>query len=94
MNIKEAKKYYCFALKSGSVVFGTDNILKAKRAFLILIKSSLSLNAKQKIESKAKGFNCYCEELDDKNFLEIEQNQSVKAIAITDENIAKAMIKF
>ena len=91
MNILNAKKYFTFALKSGNVVFGTDNIIKAKKIELVIVSNSLSENAKSKLENFAQKKHCLIETLDDEQLFELVQNQAVKAFAILDFNIAKAM---
>ena len=81
--------YISFALKSGKVIFGMDDIIKSKKNIgAILYKKDLSEKNLNKIKDK-KNMPCLLlsEELD--NF---ERLKGAKVIMITDKNLSDAIV--
>ncbi|MDR2635156.1 MAG: hypothetical protein LBC13_04130 [Clostridiales bacterium] len=84
---RKLKAYLGFAVKSGSVVWGTDNILARKRFYpLILIDVSLAGNAVQKLYGYA-GEKIPILKIDGLNSL--LNKEACKAVAVTDKNLAE-----
>lgn len=81
--INKISSYIGFAKKSKQIIIGTDNILMSSKVKIVITCSTLSENAKKKLENKFKVFV-----LDDKDFNNAVNMNGVKAIAITDENLA------
>ncbi|MCL2796550.1 MAG: hypothetical protein FWD58_00630 [Firmicutes bacterium] len=82
-----------FAIKSGKIIFGTDNILFLRACkYLILYDASLADNAQKKLERYAQ--ECSIPMLlSAKPLCELVHRGGVKAVAITDVNIASAIVK-
>ena len=81
--------YISFALKSGKVIFGMDDIIKSKKNIgAILYKKDLSEKNLNKIKDK-KNMPCLLltEELDS-----FERLKGVKVIMITDKNLSDAIV--
>ena len=93
MDNKKIKAYVGFAKKSRKIVYGTDDIIKTKNCKIILISDELSDGSVKKIENFIKNNNINILEFDSKSYLEIIDNISIKAVAITDENLAIAIKK-
>ena len=78
-------KYLGFAIRKNSVVIGVDNILNYKKKFyFILISNDLSENSIKKLNDR--GIVYYVIEMPHE--LKIK---NIKAIALTDENLADAI---
>jgi ribosomal protein L7Ae-like RNA K-turn-binding protein len=81
-----------FAIKAGKIVFGVDNIIKAKKACLIIVCSSLKENSVSKILNSSSPnrtiyrYNLVLEQLLHK--------EGIKAVAITDKQMATAIEKY
>lgn len=91
MNLTKIKTYYGFAVKSGKIVYGTDNILKAK-PLAIFISEAISENAKNKLKRMCDDYECCMINLDQSNMENITTNQNIMAFGITDKNLAEAII--
>ena len=82
-----------FALKSGKIIFGTDNILSYRgREYLIIYDFSLSENARKKIDRHAEAHGTPVR-LTDNLLTEIVRRDAVKAAALTDPNMAAEILK-
>ena len=81
------EKYIGFAIKSNSVIIGIDNILKSnKKIYVVIMDKNLAQNSKYKITN-------FCEQkeirvVETDNLEDIVYKTGVKAIAITNENLA------
>lgn len=81
--------YIGFALKSGKIIFGMDDIIRSKKNIgVILYKNDLSDKNLSKIKEK-KDIPCILktEELDS-----FEKLKGAKVIMITDKNLSDAII--
>lgn len=89
--INKVKTYIGFSIKSNSIVFGSDNILKLKKKPDVVI---ICNSATEKVINQIKktGFKCVML----KNILlsEILQRDNVKVIAIKNDNLAKAILSY
>ena len=82
--------YVGFAVKSRKIVYGADNIEKSRRIKLIMLSSELS----PRTEKKMKKLECNIISHYDFNNLSLGQSyKAIKAIAITDESLAQAILK-
>lgn len=79
--------YIGFAIKSRSVVYGTDNILTSKGCKLIVVSNKLSINALQKLQSK----NIQIITLSENDYAQL--NLKGLAVGITDKSLAEAIQK-
>ena len=91
MELNKIKTYINFAIRSGAIIYGVDDIVKSKLVKLIVVSDTLSENSKQKLEKYI--INKKVEKLEIKKeiFNELLQNESIKIFAITDANLAKAV---
>ena len=90
MNVQKIKTYIGFAKKSNSIVYGVDSI-KEKKVNVVIYSKGLSQSSKQRCVSlEEKGVKVF--EITDEQMLEIIENISVKAFAIKNEELAKAII--
>ena len=92
-NISKIKTYLGFAIKSLKVRFGVDDIVKLKKADLILVSDSLTESGQQKINTFAKIHSIYVKTLNQEEFAKIVNNINIKAAAILDKNLADAIKK-
>lgn len=82
--------YVGFALRSGGVVLGVDNIRTAKGIELILTDPALSSNSLKRVEAYAQreGITAVCVG----NLSEICKKVAVKALGIKNKELAKAIL--
>lgn len=86
--INKVKTYLGFSIKSGSIIFGYDNIVKKiNKAKLILLCSS----ANEKIEFNIKKLNKPTFKLKSVTLTELLDRDNVKVVAIANESLAKAI---
>ena len=85
--------YLGFCIRAGKITFGIDRVETQKRAYLLLADGELSDNS-MKIMKKARE-RLKCELLQTENgFLgTLLHRPAVKAVAITEEQLAKAILK-
>lgn len=80
-----------FAEKSRNIVIGTDNILKNKKVKLIIVSSELGESSLNKLENLSAKTEIGFLKMAENEFFEIVSKNGVKAIAVTDENLANAI---
>ena len=89
MNKQKIISYLGFAQKAGKVVIGFDGITKKFRHFpLILVCESASERTKNEIVKFARGGKIIFAE----NVAELTNREGCKVIAVSDENLANAII--
>lgn len=93
VNISKIKTYVGFAVKSRKIKFGVDDILKTKNTKLIIVSDSLAESGMKKLEGFSERTKVDLIKLREDEFFEIIQNISIKATAISDENLAEAIKK-
>ncbi len=81
------KSYIGFAIKSKQIVFGTDNILKITKDYLVVASCELAENSIKKLQNKHNNTVIL-----DKNSYD-QLNLQFKAFLITDKNLAEAIKK-
>ena len=93
MNLIDIVKYYNLALKSGSVIFGIDNIKKNKNISVVIVSKELAQNSYDKICLHCKKFNIKILFLENNDFIKLANNDNVKCIGVTNKDIANIMKK-
>lgn len=93
LQLEKIKTYVGFSIKSRHIVFGTDSILSCKNAKVVMMSTALADSAKSKLMHYHEKWNTPIFVIDVSEFLDIVQNESVKAIAITDSGLASAIKK-
>ncbi len=89
MNSK-IETYIGFAIKKGSVVFGTDNIkYYRKKMYLILHTESISQNSFDVLSLTAERVGCQIAKIQDYQILQLK---NCKALAICDKSLASAIL--
>ena len=84
--------YVGFAIKSGAVIKGQDDILRSKkRIYLIVVTKSTQTNSRDKMVNFAERKGISFIEIEDQ-VLENLNLHGVKIFAITDKNLASAII--
>ncbi len=92
LEINKAKSYLGFAIKSRAIKFGVDDIIKMKSAKLIIVSDELKESSEKKILSYSQKNIIELLKLTLDDFQKLLDNNNIKAVAITDENLA-AQIK-
>lgn len=92
-NLSKVKTYIGFAIKSRKIKYGVDDILKLKNAGIILVSESLADSGMKKLEGFAERKSIKLTKFSEEEFLELIQNNSIKATAILDDNLADAIKK-
>lgn len=89
MQIAKIKAYIGFAIKSRSIVYGVDNI-ENKSPYLIVYTSALATSENRLlVVAQRKGSDII--KLDEEKYRSIIDNEKIKAFAILDKNLAKAI---
>lgn len=87
--------YINFAVKAGKVVWGVDNLERAKRVpYLILIDGSLGTNS-------SKALSLYCQRKQAKSLTlptdylnNLLKRSNIKVLSILDESLANAILRY
>lgn len=94
MNQNKLKSYFGFAIKSGNVIFGYDNLFKSKKAPLLVV---ISPDLAEKMANKVKIF---CDEhkinlltLENLNLSDIINRDNCKVLGILDLELSKVIAK-
>ena len=91
MNLDKIKTYIGFAKKSKSIVFGLDSI-KDKKVELIMFSESLSESSKLSCVKEAEKNKCNYYEISAEEMYVLIGLDKVKAFAIINKDLAKAII--
>ena len=92
-SIQRVKSFVGFAVRANKVVWGTDNVLAYKKKLrLILVSDGLAENALQKLRAYAETKPARLEVLQGVSVAELVHRDGVKAIGVTDKNLADAII--
>lgn len=93
MTIGKIKSYVGFAIRSGAIIWGLDNILtSAGKAKLILYDDKLSLNGVRKLTNYIDKVGVESIKLPPEYSLsDITGRENVKLIAIVNDNLANAI---
>lgn len=93
MNINKIKTYLGFAIKSGKILFGYDNITVSKKnQKLILVSSTVNDKVLNKINAFAEKKDIKLINLKDITVEELIGRENSKIISVLDESLANAII--
>ena len=87
------KTYVGFAIKSRQIIYGVDDIIKKDFKGLVLMSNSLAESSANKLKNHVTYSGGQVLSLSAEDFLEIFGNETIKAVAITDNNLAIAIKK-
>lgn len=79
-----------FAIKAGKIIFGSDNIVSAKRKYLIIVCRTLSENGLNRLKNNCSSvplLKCVYADLS-----EVVYRNNCKAIAFTDKQMSEAVL--
>lgn len=91
--ISKIKTYIGFAIKSREIKYGVDDIIKMRNPKLIIASELLGESSLEKLKKFSKTKNLEVILLGKDVFFELMQNESIKAIAIENSNLAEAINK-
>lgn len=91
MEQNKIKTYINFAKRSRTLIFGVDDIIKSKKVEIVLYSDLLAESSKKKLINFSKSNNVFEKEIENKIMNELLQNESVKAVGVTDKNLANAI---
>ncbi|MGN0771360.1 MAG: hypothetical protein ACI4MI_02110 [Christensenellales bacterium] len=85
--------YVGFAVKSGKVIWGLDLLKKSKKPpYVILLDGKIGKNSAKEAEFYAEKNNVPILALPDDALGELLKRSNVRLVAVTDENLAKAIL--
>lgn len=93
LNSQKIITYIGFAIKSRKIKYGVDDILKLKKASLILVSEALTSSGMNKINNYVNRTKTDMILLKVDEFSEIISSPSIKVAAILDDNLAEAIKK-
>lgn len=93
LNSQKIITYIGFAIKSRNIKYGVDDILKLKKASLILVSETLTSSGMNKINNYVNRTKTDMILLKGDEFSKIINNPSIKVAAILDDNLAEAIKK-
>ena len=93
LQIPKIKSYIGFAIRSREITFGVDDIVKTKKAKLIIASKDLGESSLSKLEKFSSEKNLEVILLDSVDFAEVVQNENIKAVSVENKNLAEAIKK-
>ena len=92
MNIKKISAYLGFAIKSGKIIFGYDNLFTSKKhPLLVLISADLADKMRIKVIDYCNNMNIVYRELD-LTISEIISRDNCKVVAVLDQGLTDAIM--
>lgn len=89
---KKIKSYVGFAVKSGNIIFGADNVIRPrKKMYIVLITDSINQTSFKKVTAFAEREKIPLITVNDEIMDTCVKKNNCKCIAITDKNLAKAI---
>lgn len=89
--INKLSTYLGFCIKSNSILFGVDNIVKSKKKLdLIIFCSTTNEKTIRSLQNK----DCLMVKLKDLLLSDLVKRDNVKVVAIKNNNLAKAILSF
>ena len=85
--------YLGFCIRAGKIVFGINRIESQKRAYLLIADGELGKNSLKVMIKEQGRLNCPLMITENSLLGELTHRPTVKAVAISDENLATAIIK-
>ncbi len=87
--------YINFAVRAGKVIWGVDNLERAKRTpHLILVDESLGANSAKQLSLYCQRKNTMSLTLPTDYLNNLLKRSNIKVLSITDESLANAIIKY
>ncbi len=87
--------YINFAVRAGKVVWGVDNLERAKRApYLILIDESLGANSAKQLLLYCQRKQAKCLTLPADYLNNLLKRSNIKVLSILDESLANAILRY
>ena len=87
--------YINFAVRAGKVIWGVDNLERAKRTpNLILVDESLGANSAKQLSLYCQRKNTMSLTLPTDYLNNLLKRSNIKVLSITDESLANAIIKY
>ncbi len=87
--------YINFAVRAGKVIWGVDNLERAKRTpHLILVDESLGANSAKQLSLYCQRKNTMSLTLPTDYLNNLLKRSNMKVLSITDESLANAIIKY
>lgn len=94
MKVEKIKTYVGFAIRSGEIVFGFDNIMKSKSKIkLILISSTQQEKVANKLIKYGEEKNIKVIKLNDYKVEDFTSRDNCKVIGIINYNLAEVILK-
>lgn len=94
LKISKIKAYIGFAIKSRQIKYGVDDIIKQINCRLIITSNLLAESSSNKLKKFSEKTHCDIINFSNDEFLELfDGNQNIRAVAILDDNLAKAINK-
>lgn len=91
--MNKISSYLGFCIRAGKIVFGVDRIETLKKAYLLLADEELKENSFKIMLKASEKFSVRLIVTEEKLLGELLHRPQVKAVAITDEQLALAIIK-
>lgn len=91
MEINKIKTYLNFAIRSRNIAFGVDDILKSRNIEVVIFSDLLAETSRNKLNNFATKKQICILQVSGDEMKELLQNESVKAVGVTDKNLAKAI---
>lgn len=89
--INKLETYLGFSVKSNSIIFGYDNILKTRKKLDVVIFCS---SAQEKIIKPILNLEFKCVKLKDLKLSDLLNRENVKVIGIKNYNLTKAILSY
>lgn len=89
-NLNKIKTYVGFAIRNRSIIYGVDSIKEAEPE-IIFYSEELMKNSENKLLEFAKNKKCFICKLSKEEITEILSNLNIKAFAIKNKELAKAI---
>ena len=93
METNKISTYLGFCIRAGKISFGIDRIETQKRAYLLIADGSLSENSLKVMKRAQERLHCPLIITGNGLLGELTHRPAVKAVAITDEQLALAVVK-
>ena len=91
MQTGKVNAYIGFAIKSGSIVYGVDNIEK-KKSYAIIYAEGLAEASRKRLEKVATAKNASLKMISDEEMLSLFNNSNIKAFGVKNQSLATAII--
>lgn len=88
----KVKSYFGFAIKSGNIIYGGDNVIVSrKRMYVVVCSKELNRTALKQVEETCKSKQIKLLFLDTSVIEELTNRNNCKCVAVCEPNLAKAI---